>query len=130
MSITFIKNGIVSNSVPIKWRFHDHPTVWFSLPANFENNIVVKAHYLGLKSNHKVVILNGEVKGCSRIFKEKKITETDESADFNTAVTGFTTTLYVEPIDIPSRSIVNEEQSVQHSPSTTQYPNTKRKANK
>lgn len=65
MAIKFKTNGVVTANVPIKWKFLGHSTVWLSLPANFENNVVVKAHYLGLHTNYKVEILNGEVSGST-----------------------------------------------------------------
>ena len=131
MAISFITNGVRSSTAPIKWKFQGHPTIWFSLPGNFENNIVVKCHYLGLPQTTKVVILNGEVLNCSRVLtskqierleakekakaekEEEKITKEDDS------LTGITTTLAPELGSVASGSVADPQPSVSESFTTT-----------
>jgi hypothetical protein len=128
MAIVFKKNGVITASAPIMWRFVGHSTIWFSFPANFENNVVVKCHYLKLPKNTKVEILNGEVTGSSRVAKKKdivpeKITNADEFV-------GFTTTLAPELNDIPSDSVPTQERRVPETPTTTIGVPHKRKVNR
>lgn len=146
MGIIFKINNVVSSTAPIKWKFVDHPTIWFSLPGNFENNIVVKAHYLGLPLDTKVEILNGEVLNCSRVVKpkekeqpeivtytttlppieEEKITK---SEDDNT--TCFTTTLAPESDSVSSDSVADPQPDLPEGTSApSSLPIAKRKANR
>jgi len=116
MAIVFTVNEKTqAPNVPIKWKFVDRDTIFFSLPANFENNVIVRSHYFKIPENSEVQVLNGKVSGC--IFVNLSKPKNYSFINDNTVTT--TTIQPSEPISVVSDDLPTEEQSLSCITTTT-----------